>query len=113
MHRRGVCVEYFLRPPLCRSVYSVVLSSPIRLTSCPFVSQTKLELEYKGRKLRSTYQPDLICFGKIVVERKAVSTLTDEHRAQLHNYLKASGLGLGLLVNFGHHPKIQIERIIR
>jgi GxxExxY protein len=57
--------------------------------------------------------PDLICFEKIVVELKAVTALTDEHRAQLHNYLKATGLRLGLLINFGHHPKLEHERIIR
>jgi len=70
-------------------------------------------LDYKGQRLNSEYVPDFICFGKIVVELKAVSFLTDEHRAQVHNYLKATGRRLGLLVNFGHYPHIEIERIIR
>jgi GxxExxY protein len=48
-----------------------------------------------------------------VVELKAVSALTDEHRAQVHDHLKATGHRLGLLVNLGHYPKIEIERIIR
>ena len=48
----------------------------------------------------------------IVVELKAVAELTDEHRAQVLNYLKATGLRLGLLVNFGHYPKAQVERIV-
>jgi GxxExxY protein len=50
---------------------------------------------------------------KILIEIKAVSALAAEHRAQLHNYLKATGLRLGLLVNFGHYPKLEYERIIR
>ena len=60
-----------------------------------------------------TYQPDLDCYGKIIVEIKAVSELTDDHRAQVHNYLKATGYRLGLLVNFGAHGKLQYERIVR
>ena len=58
------------------------------------------------------YQPDLICFDKIVLELKAVTEIADEHRAQLQNYLKATGLKLGLLMNFGHYPKAQVERIV-
>jgi GxxExxY protein len=47
------------------------------------------------------------------VEIKAVSKLNDEHRSQVHNYLKATGHRLGLLVNFGHHPRLEWERIVR
>ena len=66
-----------------------------------------------GRALRQKYIPDFILFGKIVLEIKAVSALDDEHRAQVHNYLKATGYRLGLLVNFGHYPKLEWERIVR
>jgi GxxExxY protein len=62
--------------------------------------------------LRSTYQPDFLCYDKIVVEIKAVKELADEHRAQVLNYLKATGMTLGLLVNFGHFPKAEVERIV-
>lgn len=79
----------------------------------PFLAQPKLELNYKGRPLKQTYSPDFVCYDKIIVELKAVTKLTDEHRAQVHNYLKATGLKLGLLVNFGHFPKLQSERIAR
>ena len=80
---RGACIEVYKEKGcgFLEAVYQECLEIEFELCSAPFVSQTKLELEYKGRKLRSTYQPDLICFGKIVVELKAVSTLTDEHRA--------------------------------
>jgi GxxExxY protein len=60
-----------------------------------------------------TYQPDLDCYGKVIVEIKAVSELTDDHRDQVHNYLRATRYRLGLLVNFGAHGKLQYERIVR
>jgi GxxExxY protein len=56
--------------------------------------------------------PDFICFEKIILEIKAVSELADPHRAQVHNYLKATGYKLGLLHNFGHCPKLEYERIV-
>jgi GxxExxY protein len=62
--------------------------------------------------LKQTYTPDFVCYGRIIVEIKAVTTLSDEHRAQLHNYLRATRMRLGLLVNFGHHPKVEYERIV-
>ncbi len=70
-------------------------------------------LNYKGRPVKKKYQPDFICFEKIIVEMKAVKEVADEHRAQVHNYLKATGFKLGLLANFGHYPKLQSERIVR
>lgn len=78
----------------------------------PFLSQTELALSYRGQLLRQRYKPDFICFDKVIVELKAVSALADEHRAQLLNYLNATKLKLGLLVNFGHHPKLEYERIV-
>jgi len=62
--------------------------------------------------LEQTYKPDLICYGKIVVELKALKEIGNEHKAQVFNYLKATGLRLGLLVNFGHYPKATVNRII-
>jgi len=58
------------------------------------------------------YRPDFLCYDKIIVEIKAISEIGQEHRAQLLNYLKATGFRLGLLVNFGHYPKSTIERLI-
>jgi GxxExxY protein len=54
-----------------------------------------------------------ICFEKIIVELKALAALADEHRAQLLNYPHATGLELGLPVNFGHYPKLEYERIAK
>ena len=78
----------------------------------PFIAQSELSLEYRGQRLEQTYKPDFVCFEKIILELKAVSNLIDEHRAQLLNYLHATGFKLGLLINFGHHPKLEHERFI-
>ena len=77
-----------------------------------FVAQPDLALNYKGEPLKQIYKPDFICFGKIILELKAVKEIAPEHKAQVINYLKATGMRLGLLINFGRHPKAQIERII-
>ncbi len=109
----GACFEVY-REKGCgflESVYQECLEIEFRLTGLPFIAQRALALEYKGTPLRSTYVPDFICYDKIIVELKAVKELADEHRAQVQNYLRATGLQLGLLVNFGHYPKVQIERI--
>ena len=79
----------------------------------PAIAKPLLTLSYRGRILIQTYEPDYVCFGKIIVELKAVSTLIDEHRAQLLNYLHTTDFELGLLVNFGHYPKLEYERIAK
>ncbi len=110
----GACFEVY-REKGCgflEAVYQECLEIELRLQGIAFVPQLPLALEYKGCPLKQTYVPDLICLDKVVLELKAVAGLTDEHRAQLQNYLKATGLKLGLLVNFGHHPRAQVERIV-
>ena len=93
-------------------VYQECMEKELRLCQIPFVPQRKIVLFYKGEKLEQTYEPDLVCFDRILVELKAVSELIDKHRAQVQNYLKASKIKLGLLVNFGHYPNVEIERIV-
>lgn len=97
----------FLEP-----VYHECCEIEFAFQKIPFLSQTELELTYRGQILRQRYKPDFICFQQIIVELKAVSALADEHRAQLLNYLSATKMKLGLLVNFGHHPKLEYERIV-
>ncbi len=94
------------------SVYQECMEMELGVQSVPFQSQQKLRLKYKGKRLEKTFEPDFVCFDKITVEIKAVSVLTDEHRAQLINYLHASGLEVGLLVNFGNHRKLEHERFV-
>ena len=78
----------------------------------PFQSQCEFVLKYRDRELRQRFKPDLVCYEKIILELKAVSNLTDDHRAQVINYLNATKLELGILVNFGHYPKLEYERFV-
>lgn len=95
------------------AVYQECLEEEFKLQNIPFVAQRDLLIEYKGKKLRQTYKPDFICFDQIIVEIKALSVLAGEHEAQVLNYLKATGYRLGLLVNFGCHPKATVKRLVR
>jgi GxxExxY protein len=101
----GACFEVY-REKGCgfvEPVYQECMEIELRLQGVPFVAQRPLGLEYKKCPLRSTYQPDFVCFDKIILELKAVTELTEENRAQVQNYLKATGFKLGLLVNLGHY----------
>ncbi len=111
----GACFEVYKQKAcgFLESVYQECLAIELEMQSIAFVEQPELSLYYKGRRLQQTFKPDYICFGEIVLEIKAITQLADEHRAQVHNYLKATDLKLGLLVNFGHFPKVQWERIVR
>ena len=93
-------------------VYQECLEKELGRQGIPFVARQELALQYKGERLRQTYKPERICFERIIVELKVVKELSNEHRAQVHNYLKATSLELGLLVNFGHYPTLEIERIV-
>jgi GxxExxY protein len=111
----GACFEVynekgcgFLEP-----VYQECLGIDFEYQQIPAIAEPPLTLAYRGRTLTQLYQPDFVCFGKIIVELKAVSAIIDEHRAQLLNYLHTTGFELGLLVNFGHYPKLEYERIAR
>ncbi len=110
----GACFEVYKEKGFgfLEAVYQECSEIELELPHIPFQAHPGLELSYKGRLLKQRYTPDLICFGKIVVELKAVSQLIDEHRAHVHNYLRATGYRLGLLINFGHHPKLDYERIV-
>ena len=97
----------FLEP-----VYHECLEIELDLQRILFLSKPPQTLQYRGRTLVQTFTPDFICYDKIILEIKAVSALVDEHRAQLLNYLNATGCGLGLLVNFGHYPGLEYERLV-
>ena len=83
------------------AVYQEALGREFTTKRIPFREQPVLEISYKNKPLKKTYQPDFICFEDIVVEIKAISGLSGVEEAQLINYLKTTGLTLGLLINFG------------
>ena len=111
----GACFEVYKEKGcgFLEAVYHECLFIELGLQKIPFQSQFAIELSYKGNPLKQTYVPDFICYDKIIVEIKAVKKLADEHFAQVHNYLTATNLKLGLLVNFGHYPKLQYQRIVK
>jgi GxxExxY protein len=110
----GACFEVY-KDKGCgflEAVYQECLELELGFRGIPFIPQAELQLSYKGHVLKQTHNPDFICYDKIIVELKALSALSGEHRSQVLNYLKATGFRLGLLVNFGHFPKLEYERII-
>lgn len=110
----GACFEVY-KDKGCgflEAVYQECLQIEFAFQKIPFVFEPTLEISYRGQKIQSIYKPDFVCFGKIIVELKAVSKLADEHRAQTMNYLKATNFELALLINFGHYPKLEYERLI-
>ena len=94
------------------NVYQECLEIEFGVQKIPFESYKELKLTYRNKQLKQTYKPDFVCYDKIIIEIKAISNLLDEHKAQVLNYLNASGLKLGILVNFGHYPKLEYERFV-
>ncbi|TVR02661.1 MAG: GxxExxY protein [Desulfovibrionales bacterium] len=94
------------------TVYQECLEKEFTLRDIPFISQQRLPLSYKGSALKQTYVADFVCYSSIIVEIKAVSATTGEHQAHVLNYLKCTGFRLGLLVNFGCHPKATVQRFL-
>jgi GxxExxY protein len=94
------------------SVYQECLFIEFSNQHIPFIEQKLLTLQYKNNILKQQFKADFVCYDKIIVEIKAVKTLDEVHRAQLINYLKVTGLRLGLLVNFHTYPKVTVERFI-
>jgi GxxExxY protein len=109
---RGACFEVYrtLGAGFLEAVYQESLALEFQRQQIPFKETPSLALSYKGDRLRHTYAPDFVCFEQVIVELKALRTIAPEHRAQVMNYLKASGLEIGLLVNFGSTEGVQIER---
>ena len=110
----GACFEVYKDKGsgFLESVYQECRALEFAARGIPFRERPELTLEYKGQALRQTYEPDFICYDDIIVEIKAAKQLAAEHRAQTFNYLKATEKQLGLLINFGHYPKLEHERFV-
>ena len=110
----GACFEVYKEKGtgFLEAVYQECLAMEFASSAIPYEEKIDLELDYKGQALKQFYRPDFFCFGRIIVEIKAVKQLGDEHRAQIVNYLKSTGVKLGLLVNFGHYPQLEYERFV-
>jgi len=94
------------------AVYQECLELEFANLNIPYMAQYNIDISYNGMKINQKYRADIICYEKIIIEIKAVKEISEIHIAQLINYLKATGIKLGLLVNFGSYPKAEIKRYI-
>ena len=83
------------------AVYQEALEREFTYQEIPYESKPPVRIEYKGKPLEKTYEPDFLCYDEVIVEIKAMDKLSGNEHAQIINYLKASKLKVGLLINFG------------
>ncbi len=98
----GVAMEVHntLGPGFVEKVYGDAFKRELLLRNIPFEREKELTVFYKGERIESTFYEDFVCYGSVIVELKAVSNLLPIHKAQLLNYMKATGIKKGLLINF-------------
>jgi GxxExxY protein len=94
------------------SVYQEAIEMELTRCKIPFEAQKSVKIIYKGEPFKKEFVADLICYGKIIVELKSQDSLSGKEEAQILNYLKATGLKLGLVINFGSHPKLKWKRLV-
>ena len=99
-----------LGPGFVESVYQEALEMEFLKRKIPYEREKDIDLFYEGALMRVKFRPDFICYGKIIVELKAVQQLDDMNRVQVYNYLKATQYKLGWLLNFGSHDGLEMER---
>ena len=109
----GACMEVHkdLGAGFLESVYQEAMEIELQKQNIPYEREKLLNVFYKGQKLKKRYSADFVCYNKIVVELKALGDIRTDHEAQLLNYLKTSGLKLGLLINFGTRS-LQYKRLV-
>ncbi len=93
------------------AVYQAALADELGQRMIAFDEQVEFHISYKGRLLRTTYRADFVAHANIIIELKALDALTNRERAQLINYLRASSISRGLLINFGA-PNLEYERLV-
>ena len=92
------------------AVYRGALALELRRRGVDFIREASFDLSYAGEPLHLSYRADFVCFSTLIVEVKAVHSLGPLELAQTINYLKASGLQHGLIVNFGQ-PRLEWKRV--
>ena len=108
----GAAVEVHreLGPGFLEAVYQEALEIELARRRIPYQARQALPVYYKGQRLKKEYEADLICYEQIIVELKALDRLSGREEAQLLNYLKATGLEVGLIINFG--PSVEVKRMV-
>ena len=92
------------------AIYQEALEYELKLAKIQYIREKQLKIRYRNIELSKYYIADFICYSKIILELKALSELTTDHEAQLINYLKATNLPLGILINFGQ-SSLEYKRI--
>lgn len=110
----GAAMEAYnqLGPGFSEAIYQEALEFESDARNLPNNPQQDIYIEYKGTKLKQFFKPDFIYYEKIIVEIKAMDRLTSREEAQLLNYLKATGLPVGVLINFGADGNLEWKRMI-
>ena len=110
----GAAMEVYndLGPGFLEGVYQEAMETEVESKGIPFTAQYQITVKYKGRPLHKYYIADLICYDKVIVEIKAMDRLTLREEGQLLNYLKATGIRVGVLINFGHYPSLEWKRMV-
>ncbi len=108
----AIAVHSELGPGFLEAIYQEAMEIELSERSIPFVVQSLLEVRYKKKLLSKKYVADLVCYNNIIVEIKSVERLCGKEHAQVRNYLKATGLRVGLLINFGSSGKLEWKRLI-
>jgi GxxExxY protein len=111
----GAAIEVHkeLGPGFLEAVYQEALEIELMERQIPFESQKAINIVYKKRPLKKEYVTDMICFDKIIVELKALESLSGKEESQILNYLKATGFRVGMVVNFGSYGKLEWKRFIK
>ena len=104
-------VHKVLGPGYLETVYEDALCYELEVLNISFHRQMDLDIKYKNAVFKRRFRADLLVEEKVLVENKAITTLTASDEAQLFNYLKTTGMRVGLLFNFGS-PKLQRVRHI-
>ena len=94
------------------AVYQECMERELATRKIPFQAKPWLKLFYKGEPLLQGYEADLLVYSGIITELKAAKQLAPEHEAQLLNYLRATGIRVGYLINFGSYPQLEWKRMI-
>lgn len=105
-------VHRVLGPGFLEPVYQEAMEIESMTRQLPFIVQPILQIRYKELVLKKEYMPDFIFYDQIIVEIKALDRLSGKEDAQILNYLKATGYKVGVLINFGSHPKLEWKRFV-
>jgi GxxExxY protein len=94
------------------AVYQEAFEIELKKRGIPYEREKDIKIYYDGQELKQTYRADFVCYDKIIIELKAVSELEEAHHAQVYNYLHATNMKLGILLNFGSSEGLEKDRIV-